>query len=94
MLRRGLLRRECTFSSLQTRDRLDLISNTLTMLESWMWFLSDDERYVIKRHLLDGIAWHHIVYEYNNKLIRSKIKNLSSLRRMQHQAIARIALHT
>lgn len=64
------------------------------MLESWMWFLSDDERYVIKRHLLDGIAWHHIVYEYNNKLIRSKIKNLSSLRRMQHQAIARIALHT
>ena len=78
----------------QTRDRLDLINSTLTMLEAWMQLLSGDERYVIKRHLLDGIAWHHIVYEYNNKLIRSKTKSLSSLRRMQSQAMVRIALHT
>ena len=81
-------------SSSQTKDHLDLISSALTMLESWMQLLSDDERYVIKRHLLDGIAWRHIVYEYNVKLIRSKTKSLSSLRRMQRQTIARIALHT
>ena len=78
----------------QARDRLDLINNTLTMLESWMQLLSDDERYIIKRHLLDGIVWHCIVYEYNEKLIRSKTRSLSSLRRMQYQAMVRIALHT
>ena len=78
----------------QAMVRLDLINSTLTMLESWMQLLSNDERYVIKRHLLDGIVWHHIVYEYNVKLIRSNTKSLSSLRRMQRQAIARIALHT
>jgi len=71
-----------------------LINSTLTMLESWMQLLSDDERYVIKRHLLDGIIWHYIVYEYNVKLIRANTKSLSSLRRMQRQAIARIAFHT
>ncbi len=81
-------------SSSQIRDRLALINSALTMLESWMQLLSDDERYVIKRHLLDGIVWYRIAYEYNNKLIRSKTKSLSSLRRMQHQANARIALHT
>lgn len=81
-------------SSSQIRDRLALINSALTMLESWMRLLSDDERYVIKRHLLDGIAWYRIAYEYNTKLIRSKTKSLSSLRRMQRRAIARIALHT
>ena len=81
-------------SSSQIKDRLALISSALTMLESWMQLLSNDERYVIKRHLLDGIAWYRIAYEYNTKLIRSKAKSLSSLRRMQRQAIAWIALHT
>lgn len=75
----------------EKKERLELLGNVLTALESWMRILSDDERYVIKRHLVDGINWARIMYEYNTKLKRAVKKSRSTLRRMQSRAIAKIA---
>ena len=75
----------------QKDERMDQISQILAMLETWMQLLSTDERYVIKRHLVDEIDWSRIVYEYNTKLIRAGGKSLSSLRRTQSCAIGKMA---
>lgn len=75
----------------QKDERMKQISQILAMLEKWMQLLSADERYVIKRHLVDEIDWSRIVYEYNTKLIRAGGKSLSSLRRMQNCAIGKMA---
>lgn len=83
------LRKDPSFP--ERKERLELLGNVLTALESWMRILSDDERYVIKRHLVDGINWARIMYEYNTKLKRAVKKSRSTLRRMQSRAIAKIA---
>ena len=78
-------------SQAQKDDRMEQLSRTLEMLEEWMRLLTADERYVIKRHLVDEIDWSRIVYEYNNKLLRPESKSRSSLRRMQSRAIEKMA---
>lgn len=78
-------------SQAQKDERMEQLSRVLAMLEAWMQLLTADERYVIKRHLVDEIDWSRIVYEYNTKLHRSEGKSRSSLRRMQSRAIGKIA---
>lgn len=78
-------------SQMQKEERLEQISRILKMLEAWMGLLTADERYVVKRHLVDGIDWSRVVYEYNTKLLRPVKKSRSSLRRMQTTAIAKAA---
>ena len=64
-------------------DRLQIL------LENLMRLLTIDERYVIKRHLVDGLDWNCI--EYNHKLLRSAQKSRSTLRRLQNSAIVKMA---
>lgn len=78
-------------SQVQKDECLEHLSRVLTMLEAWMRLLTADERYVIKRHLVDEIDWSRIVYEYNTKLLRPESKSRSSLRRMQSRAITKMA---
>lgn len=68
----------------------DGYSIVLKKLQSWMLLLDEDERFVIKRHLVDGLSWKRVVYEYNTKLLRATKKSYSTIRRMQSQGIARI----
>ena len=59
-------------SHAQKDERMEQLSRVLAMLEAWMRLLTADERYVIKRHLVDEMDWSSIVYEYNTKLLRQK----------------------
>ena len=70
---------------------MEQLSRVLAMLEAWMRLLTADERYVIKRHLVDEMDWSSIVSEHNTKLLRSEGRSRSSLRRMQSHAIGKIA---
>ena len=78
-------------SHAQKDERMEQLSRVLAMLEAWMRLLTADERYVIKRHLVDEMDWSSIVYEYNTKLLRAEGRTRSSLRRMQSHAIGKIA---
>lgn len=82
------------FSPAQKKERAAVISRILAVLEALMPRLSDDERFVVKRHLIDGITWEQTVYEYNHHLLRSREKSSSSLRRLQKQAIVKLAQNT
>ncbi len=83
----------CDFSPAQREARLAIINQLLELLDSSMALLNADERYVIQRHLIDGIGWKCIVYEYNTKLWRPVKKSLSSLRRLQRSGVGKIAIH-
>lgn len=75
----------------QKEERLELLEKASQMLETLMRLLDDDERFIVKRHLIDGIPWNRVVYEYNHLLKRPAQRSYSSLRRMQHQGILKIA---
>ena len=75
----------------QKDERSDHIGQVLAILEACMRLLTADERYVIKRRLVDEINWSRVLYEYNTKLQRPTKKSLSTLRRMQNKAIIKAA---
>lgn len=83
----------CDLSQEQREERLAQMNHLLELLESGMMLLTADERYIIKRHLMDEVNWSRIVYEYNTKLLRPVRKSCSTLRRMQSSAIAKMARH-
>lgn len=55
-----------TMSSHLTK-RLSLVKEKNAMVEGWLSLLSEDEEYVIRRHLLDGVTWTRIESEYNER---------------------------
>lgn len=72
-------------------ERIEQFDRLQILLENLMKLLTIDERYVIKRHLVDGLGWDCIEYEYNHKLLRSASKSRSTLRRLQNAAIVKMA---
>ncbi len=73
------------FSSVQQEGYSDNESNLLlqrmAMVQSWLQLLSADERFVIQKHLIEGIDWARINYLYaeywGNQFARCE-KTLSS----------------
>lgn len=66
-------------------DLYYIVSN----IAKWMSQLSEDERYVLKRHLIDGASWKKVRWEFCKD--RRREESLAALRRMQERAITQIA---
>lgn len=66
------------------------ISKALSIMAVWLQILTDDERFIIKRHLIDGACWKLVVCEFNTKLRRSYSRSLSTMRRMQQRSLQKI----
>lgn len=62
----ALIRRDGTLSSKQM-ERLSELQEKNATVEGWLLLLSEDEAYVIKRHLIDGITWPRVWAEYSQK---------------------------
>lgn len=45
-------------------DRLSMLKEKNTIVENWLFLLSEDEEYVVRRHLIDGMTWSRIETEY------------------------------
>lgn len=87
----NLLRRYTEMQAMLLIDsRYRLYENALRSLNTCISALSDSERFIITRHLIDGVAWSRIIYEYNHRSSLSKRTSLSTLRRMQHGAISKM----
>ena len=48
----------------QIKARLDYVNEQLSTIQIWMTLLSEDEAFVIRRHLIEGIDIPRIVVEY------------------------------
>ena len=61
------LRRDGNAMSSLLIERLLLLKEKNTMVEGWLSLLSEDEEYVVRRHLFDGVTWSRIELEYNER---------------------------
>lgn len=67
------------------------LSETVFRVEMGLTQLSADERFILRRHLVEGNRWDSVLREYQK--LRHKGKSQTTLRRMQSNAIAKIAAH-
>lgn len=49
------------------KAQLLLLRERNVIVEGWMSILSEDEAYVVQRHLIDGITWPRVEVEYSEK---------------------------
>ena len=71
-------------------DRLDYLESQLTCIESWLKLLSDDEAFVIQRHLIDGIDIPRIVVAYRERWGNEFEKTERTIKTYQKRALQRI----
>lgn len=74
------------------KDRVDAIDNQLLNIKSWLALLSEDERYVIQRHLFDGIDIPRIAVEYRERWGDEYAKTDRTIKSYQKKALQKIVL--
>lgn len=74
------------------KDRVDAIDNQLSNIKSWLALLSEDERYVIQRHLFDGIDIPRIAVEYRERWGDEYAKTDRTIKSYQKKALQKIVL--
>lgn len=82
-------RREGDNMSSKALEHLTCIKEKNMLVESWMTLLSEDEEYVIRRHLIDGLTWPRIETEYAERW-KEYAKTSRTLMRYQNNAIKKI----
>lgn len=70
--------------------QLARIKEKNSMVESWLSMLSEDEEYVIRRHLIDGLTWPRIETEYAERW-KEFAKTGRTLMRYQNNALLKIS---
>ena len=70
--------------------RLKELERTLSLVDKWLLLLSEDEHFVVQRHLLDEIDWFRIAIEYRCKWGEGYGKAERTLKRYQKSALSKI----
>lgn len=86
----------CSSSTTEERklaiiERIAFLRMQLTLISSWMKLLSEDEAFVTRRHLIDGIDIPRIVAEYEVKWGREFAKSERTIKTYQQRVIKHIA---
>ena len=71
-------------------DRLVYLESQLACVESWLKLLSDDEAFVIQRHLIDGIDIPRIVVAYRERWGEEFAKTERTIKTYQKRALQKI----
>ena len=71
-------------------SQLARIKERNLLVKSWLAILSEDEEYVIRRHLIDGLTWPRIEAEYAETW-KEFAKTSRILMRYQNNALQKIA---
>ena len=71
------------------KKRLEEMRKNKRMIENWLSILSDEERYIIQLHLIDGKSWKRIEAEYEQK-DEYEYRATRTLMRYQQQALKKI----
>lgn len=72
------------------QKRLNLLEMKLAILDCWFGLLNEDERYVVRRHLIDEIEWARIDYEFRERWGDAYGKTDRTLQKYQTNALNKI----
>lgn len=70
--------------------RFKWLDQYVQWVEIWISCLTEDEAYVVQRHLVDSIDWARIATEYRHKWGQTHAKTDRTLMRLQTKALERI----
>jgi hypothetical protein len=70
--------------------RLKELDKSLAFIDGWLLLLSEDEAFVVRRHLIDGIDWPRVTLEYEKIWGESFAKTERTLRSYQKNALGKI----
>lgn len=71
-------------------ERIGQLDRWIAIVDGWMLLLTEDEAFVIKRHLVDGIDWPRVTLEYEKLWGQPFAKAERTLRSYQQSAMAKI----
>lgn len=60
------------------------------VIECWLELLPDDERFLVQKHLIQGLDWAKVIVEYNERWGIMNGRAERTLKRIQARAIKRI----
>lgn len=72
------------------QERLSFLEKQLHTIEVWMGLLTEDEAFVIRRHLLDGIDIPRIAIEYRERWGEEFGKTERTIKTYQRRALRKI----
>lgn len=78
-------------SNPELEERINTIDDQLASIKSWLMLLTEDERFVIQRHLIDGIDIPRIVIEYKERWGNEYEKTERTIKSYQRKALKKIA---
>ena len=85
---------EGPLQSEEHRQCLEKANSRLALMQSWLLLLTEDESYVICRHLIDGIDWARIMTEYKERWGEENTKTERTLKAYQKRGLKKIAVFT
>ncbi len=75
-------------------NHMSSLGKQIALIDSWLLLLNEDEAYVIKRHLIDGIDWPRIAVEYKGIWGEDYAKSEPTLKTYQQRAMSKIIRFT
>ena len=73
------------------KERMLFLVGQLTCIQTWLTLLTEDEAYVIERHLIDGVDIPRVAAEYQKRWGEEYAKTERTLKSYQRRAIEKIA---
>lgn len=71
-------------------DRLNFVDEQLFIISTWFLILSEDEAYVLQRHLVDGLDMGRVKDEYNARWGDNYAKTERTMKNYQRRALQKI----
>lgn len=86
------MRMSSGYSTKGLAKRLSEIRERNLLVEEWIQLLAEDEAFVVRRHLIDGISWPRVTVEFEEHA-KEFCKSTRTLKRYQKIALERIYRH-
>lgn len=67
-----------------------MLKRQLDTLNAWLGLLTEEERFVVEKHLIGQLAWPYVVVEYSRRWGRRLVRDERSLKRYQARALQKI----
>jgi hypothetical protein len=64
----------------------------LAVIEAWLRLLSDEEWFVVTKHLVDQLTWAMVLWEYEKRWGSDQARDERTLKRAQARALQKIEL--
>ncbi len=82
---------DASFTDSLANDRVIRLEQQLRLIDSLYVLLSEDEKFIIQRHMIDGLDWPRVIKEYVDKWGIENEKSTRSFQIYQTKGLRKIA---